>query len=179
MKRRRYSLWAAIVSMLLIAGCGQQAAPAPQPDSAGAPGPSAEQPPTAAETRQTISVFYADSDLLQLQEEKREISYTDDLDKYKKAIALLESPEQTETHFPLWSGFGYHSVTFDNGQLTIDADSQNVYNLGSGGEGMALEALQKTLFQFPEVESIAILEDGKQVETLMGHVEITEPFTRE
>jgi len=179
MKLRFQALGAAIFSVLLLAGCGQQAAPSPQPDSAGGSGASVGQPSTAAETRQTISVFYADSDLLQLQEEKREISYTDDVDKYKKAIALLESPEQTETHFPLWNNFHYHSVTFANGQVTIDADGQNVYNLGSSGESMALEALKKTLFQFPEVESIVILEDGRQVETLMGHVEITEPFTRE
>lgn len=179
MKRRRRMMWMAIFAILLIAGCGQQAAPAPEQDAPGTSGTIAEQPSEASVTRQSISVFYADSDFLHLQEEKREISFTDDLDKYKKAIALLESPQQKEEHFPLWSDFHYHSITFENGRLTIDADSKNVYNLGSGGEGMALEALQKTLFQFPEVESIAILEDGQPVESLMGHVEISQPFTRQ
>jgi Sporulation and spore germination len=124
-------------------------------------------------------VFYSDGDLLSLQEEKKEIAFADDLEKYKKAIASLGVPQDKEKHFPLWVDFQYHSLTFDKGRVTIDADSKNVYNLGSGGEGMALEALAKTLFQFPEVESIAILEDGKAVESLMGHVEITEPMTRE
>jgi Sporulation and spore germination len=124
-------------------------------------------------------VFYSDGDLQSLQEEKKEITFADDLEKYKKAIASLESPQDKEKHFPLWTDFQYHSLIFDKGRVTIDADSKNVYNLGSSGEGMALDALAQTLFQFPEVESIAILEDGKVVESLMGHVMISEPMTRE
>jgi hypothetical protein len=179
MKSRRRMMWTALFALfLIVAGCGQQASPS-QPESPGTPGTSVDQPSESSMTTETISVYYADGDLLQLQEEKQEISFTDDLDKYKKAIALLENPQDEEKHFPLWSNFHYHSVTFENGQLTIDADSKNMYNLGSGGESMALEALQKTLFQFPEVETINILEDGQQVETLMGHVELENPITRQ
>ncbi|WP_421617219.1 GerMN domain-containing protein [Brevibacillus sp. TJ4] len=178
MKYRRSMMWAVLFALFLIAGCGQQATPS-QPETPVTPGSSVDTPSEPSMTTETISVFYADGDLLELQEEKQEISFTDDLDKYKKAIALLESPQDQDKHFPLWSDFHYHSVVFEDGQVTIDADSQNIYNLGANGEGMALEALLKTLFQFPEVESIVILEDGQQVETLMGHVEIEKPFTRE
>lgn len=168
--------------LLLAAGCGQQnaaPAPAPVPEPAPQTGAPTEQPSGSSLTKQTISVFYSDNDLLALQEEKQEIAFADDLEKYKKAVALLEAPQEKEKHFPLWVDFKYHSLTFDEGKLTIDADSHNVYNLGSSGEIMALDALKKTLFQFPEVKSIVILEDGKPAESLMGHVDIVEPLTRD
>jgi hypothetical protein len=44
---------------------------------------------------------------------------------------------------------------------------------------MAIDALKQTLFQFDEVKRIVILEDGKPAESLMGHVDITEPLTRD
>ncbi|CAM3427087.1 MULTISPECIES: GerMN domain-containing protein [Brevibacillus] len=180
MKNRRRLIGLAIFALVLVAGCGQQnATPAPTPTPAPQPNTSAEQPAGPELTKQTISVFYSDGDLLSLQEEKQEIAFADDLEKYKKAIATLEVPKDKEKHFPLWVDFKYHSLTFDKGRITIDSDGKNLYNLGSGGEGMALEALTKTLFQFPEVESIAILRDGEVVDSLMGHVEITEPFTRD
>lgn len=176
MKNRRRLIGLAIFALMLVTGCGQQAAaPAPAPQ----PATPAEQPSGSEMTKQTISAFYSDGDLMSLQEEKQEISFADDLEKYRKAIATLETPQDKEKHFPLWVDFNYHSLTFEKGKITIDADGKNLYNLGAGGEGMALEALTKTLFQFPEVESIAILRDGEVVDSLMGHVEILEPFTRE
>ncbi len=43
---------------------------------------------------------------------------------------------------------------------------------------MLLEAIQKTLFQFPEVDSIDILVDGKPADSLMGHMELPHPIKR-
>lgn len=181
MKKRM--IWLAALVTLLVAGCGQKAAPAPQPTAPiEQPSGSTTTPPSTAEpqlTKQNIAVYYSDNDLMELQKEEQEISFAEDIEKYKKAISLLENPKKTDEHQPLWVGFNYHSVTFDKGTLTIDADSKNQYNLGSGGEAMALDALKNTIFQFPEVEKIVILEDGKKVESLMGHIEVAEPLTRE
>jgi hypothetical protein len=188
--KRRSLIGLAAALVLLVAGCGQGEKPVPQPSgqqtgtTASQPQaeqpvkPQAEQPAQSKLTKKTIAVYYADNDLTALQKEEQEIAYADDLDKYKKAIALLEKPKQ-EGHNPLWKDFHYHSVTFDKGTLTIDADSKNVYNLGSSGEAMAIDALKQTLFQFDEVKRIVILEDGKPAESLMGHVDITEPLTRD
>lgn len=180
MKKRM--IWLAALTALLAAGCGQKAAPAPQPAPVEQPSGQAATAPTTAEpklTKKTITVYYSDNDLMELQKEEQEISFADDIEKYNKAIDLLGNPKKADEHVPLWVNFHYHSVSFDKGTLTIDADSKNQYNLGSSGEAMALDALKKTLFQFPEVERIVILEDGKKVESLMGHMEVSEPLTRD
>jgi copper chaperone len=43
---------------------------------------------------------------------------------------------------------------------------------------LSLDAIQKTLFQFPEVDAIEILSGGKQTDSLMGHVELSHPIKR-
>ncbi|USG66327.1 GerMN domain-containing protein [Brevibacillus ruminantium] len=178
MKRTTFWLTAA-VAVLLVAGCGQGKAPQAQPpaEQTETPGTSGQPAAEPEKTKQTITVYYSDDNLMEMIKEQQEIAYADDLDKYKQAITLLEKPKEKE-HFPLWKDFHYHSVTFDKGTLTIDTDSKNVYNLGSSGEGMAIDALRETLFQFKEIEKIVILVDGKPTDSLMGHVSIDEPLTR-
>lgn len=179
--KRRHMIWVAVLATALVAGCGQKAEPAPQPTGAEQSSGS-NQTPTTNEpklTKQSISAYYSDNNLMELQEEKQEISFAEDIEKYKKTIELLAKPQKPDEHVSLWSDFHYHSVTFDKGTLTIDVDSKNQYNLGSSGESMALDALKQTLFQFDEVERIVITEDGKKVESLMGHMDISEPLTRD
>jgi spore germination protein GerM len=179
--KRRMTFWVtAAAAILLVTGCGQGKAPQAQPpaEQTETPGSAAQPETEQQKTKQTIALYYTDDNLMELKKEEQEIAYTDDLDKYKQAIALLEKPKD-EAHAPLWKDFHYHSVTFDKGTLTIDADGKNVYNLGSSGEGMAIDALKDTLFQFDEVQKIVILVDGKPTESLMGHVSIDEPLTRQ
>lgn len=184
--KRHQMIGMAVLTLLLVAGCGQKAEPVPQPDAAQPaaaqePSSNSNQPPVTAEQKQTtktISVFYSDNNLMELQKEEQEISFADDIEKYKKTIDALGNPKKPDTHVALWAGFHYHSIRVDKGTLTIDADSKNQYNMGSSGEAMALDALKEALFQFPEVKSITILVDGKKAESLMGHVDISEPLTR-
>ncbi|NRQ56843.1 GerMN domain-containing protein [Brevibacillus sp. HD1.4A] len=171
----------AAFAVLLLAGCGQNATPAPQPTTpVEQPSGNKTDPSTTEPTlkKQLVTVYYSDSDLMELQKEEQEISFAEDIEKYKKTLALLGKPVKADAHFPLWKDFQYHSLTFADGTLTIDADSKNQYNLGSSGEGMAVDSLKETFFQFPEVKQIVILEDGKKTESLMGHVDISEPLTR-
>lgn len=180
--KRRHMIGMAVLAALLVAGCGQKAAPAPQPTAPAEQSSGASQTPATTEpklTKQTVAVYYSDNNLMELQKEEQDISFAEDIEKYKKTLELLGKPKNADEHVALWSDFHYHSVAFDKGTLTIDADSKNQYNLGSSGEAMALDALKKTFFQFPEVERIVILEDGKKVESLMGHMEVLEPLTRD
>ncbi|GAA4724996.1 GerMN domain-containing protein [Brevibacillus fulvus] len=175
-----------LILLVVLAGCGKQATQ-PQSSAPAAPAAAEAQPQTAADTpakpetpatqRAKVAIYFADNNLLELTKEEQEISYTDDVDKYKQVIQLLEKPAVKE-HEALWHNFAYHSVAFANGTLTIDASGKNQYNLGSTGEGMAIDALQQTLFQFPEVKEIVILVDGQKADSLAGHVDISQPLTR-
>ncbi|MHB1420812.1 MAG: GerMN domain-containing protein [Bacillota bacterium] len=51
-------------------------------------------------------------------------------------------------------------------------------SVGSSGEALAIAAIANTLIKFPGVEKVRILVDGQPVETLAGHVDLTEPVGR-
>lgn len=188
--KRLCMLTALLALFALAAGCGSKPADQQAPAAAGGagdhgsagtsgsePGSSDQPAPVTPETRVTVTVYYADATLSGLASEQREIAFSNPEEKYEKVLELLGQP-QDEDHEPLWKDFRYHSVRLEDGKLTIDAKGDNPYELGGGAEAYAIDALTKTMFQFPEVETVQILVDGKQAESLMGHVDISEPFTR-
>lgn len=181
MKRMKRGLFLLpmILAMLALTACGtgtnQQGAEAPTGQNNNGAGQTTAFAPT--QQKQKVLVYYADDNLTKMEKEEQEITFEKEEDKYKKVMELLGKPAKKGDQ-PLWPSFAFHSITLKNGQLTIDADSKNKYNMGSTGEMMAIEALRMTMFQFPEVQTIRITQDGKQVESLMGHVDVSEPISR-
>ncbi|MGD8192648.1 GerMN domain-containing protein [Brevibacillus ginsengisoli] len=140
--------------------------------------PTEPQPePQKAKEKAQIKVYYSNPDATNLEEEQHEITYQDNHEKYEQVLALLGHPGK-KGHEALWDKFQYHSIKFKEGQLTIDASGKNVYNLGSTGELYAMDALMKSFFQFPEIQKIVILVDGKPTDSLMGHMDTSVPLTR-
>lgn len=125
-----------------------------------------------------IKVYYTDPELMELKEAAGEITYTDEKDKYAKSFQALQKSSSEQLQ-PLWmDSIKLNSVKFENGALTLDITKPGEANLGSGGEMFAIEALRNMFFQYDEVKSIELLVDGKQVESLMGHVDLEHPMTR-
>lgn len=50
---------------------------------------------------------------------------------------------------------------------------------GSSGEGLTVYSIVNTLTQFPSVERVQILVDNKVIETLGGHIDISQPVEKE
>ncbi|MNZ63728.1 Sporulation and spore germination [compost metagenome] len=125
---------------------------------------------------QSIDAYYTDDQMLDLIKETKEITYQQEQDKYLAALKSLQSNDSNL--FPLWGKVEFHSAVLKDGALTIDITLPDEARLGAGGEVLALDALKKTMFQFQEVESIELLVDGQQVDTLMGHEELEHPMTR-
>lgn len=124
-----------------------------------------------------IETYFSDDQMLEMQKVEQEITYTSDDDKYLAALKALQNTEDQKL-FPLWGKAVFNSVQIQNGEVVVDLSLPNEARLGAGGEAMALDALKQTLFQFSEVKSIQLLVDGQQVDTLMGHVELEQPLTR-
>lgn len=190
-KKWHKGLAAAAVFTLLLSGCGQSK---PPEQNAGATPPAnteqGSQQGTATPPKTTtpapnqeqnkelkVKAYYSDANFEKLVEKDATISYKQDQDKYKAALEKLKTSPDNQT-LPLFKGFTFKKVEFSNGQLTIDLSMSPESHLGSGGEGMLLDALQKTLFQFSEVQAIQVLVDGKQVESLMGHMDLPHPIKR-
>lgn len=186
-KKWHKGLAAAAVFTLLLSGCGQSKPPA---QSSGATPPANTEQGTAAPPRTAtpapnreqnkelkVKAYYSDANFEKLVEKDATISYKQDQDKYKAALEMLKTSPDNQT-LPLFKGFTFNKVELSNGQLTIDLSMSPESRLGSGGEEMLLNALQNTLFQFSEVQAIQVLVDGKQVESLMGHMDLPHPIKR-
>ena len=131
-----------------------------------------------ATEKKTINVFFTDPEELELHESTATVSFAAEEDKYKSAFAALQQTTDDKL-VPLWSkDIELKSVQFKDGALTLDIHMPDTARLGAGGEAYAIEALQKTFFQFDEVKTLDLLVDGQQSESLMGHVDLEHPMTR-
>jgi len=131
------------------------------------------------ETKQKlIEVFYTDPEQTEVKKATCLITFKSDWGKYKSAFKALQHSDRQEL-IPLWADeISLNNLEVKNGNITIDLHIPPTANLGSGGEQFAIDALKDTFFQFEEVKSLELLVDGKQEESLMGHVELEHPMTR-
>lgn len=194
-KRPLIGLILVVAVLLVVSGCGTsgQTSPPINKDKAGEQSPNAsgdnqggqDNGSGADQAKQnkteTMTGYYTNADLTELVAKEITITYPLDKaqDKYLSALdALKTAPDQSLE--PLLKGWSFNGVSLaSDGQLNVDISGNNDYNYGSTGEDFAIKAITKTLFQFPEVKQIQLLVDGKQVESLMGHVDTSQPFKRE
>lgn len=127
---------------------------------------------------QSIEVYYTDSQVMDLVPAKATISYSDEVEKYTETFKALQKSDNADL-VPLWSKIELKSLKFEDGQIVMDIHKPAEAQLGAGGESYAIDSLVKTFFQYEEVKSIDVLVDGEQVESLMGHVDLLHPFTRD
>lgn len=161
-------------------------APSPEPVSSPAatvqPSASPEHTPAGqqetAKKSQEINVYFTDSQIMELKPGKAEIEFSNDIEKYKAAFKALQAGKGDEL-LSLWDKIELLSVDFKDGNVILDVHKPQEAQLGAGGESFAISALTQTMFQFAEVQGVELLVDGAQAETLMGHVELMYPFTRD
>lgn len=135
-------------------------------------------PAVAEKQSQSIEVYYTDTQVMDLVSAKATISFTNDVEKYTEAFKALQYSENADL-IPLWGKIELKSLKFVDGQVLMDIHKPDEAQLGAGGESYAISALAKTYFQFAEVKSVEVLVDGEKVESLMGHVDLLHPMTRD
>lgn len=154
-----------------------QATSTPEPTATAAPEATAK--PDAPEKQSLgIKVFYTDPQQMDLVPGEATISFKDAKEKYTEVFKALQNSSKAD-QIPLWNKIELKSLEFSNGQVVIDIHKPDEAQLGAGGEALAIDALSQTFFQFDEVKNIDVLVDGEQVESLMGHVDLVHPITRE
>ncbi|WP_251037452.1 GerMN domain-containing protein [Paenibacillus albidus] len=154
--------------------------PTPESNNPATSEPSPTPSPSAAVEKQSqsIEVYYTDNQQMDLVAAQAKISFTSDLEKYTEAYKALQTSEKQD-QVSLWGKIELKSLKVEDGQVIIDIHKPEEAQLGAGGEALAISALTKTFFQFEEVKSLDVLVDGQQVESLMGHVDLEHPITRE
>ena len=169
------------IVLLLAAGCADEKKSAP---------PTAE--PQAAQTASTenhpvndtkemkVRVYFPKNDGMGLAAVSRTVKI-DKEDKYTAALKslLTGTTEKGQTNI-IPKQTKLRSVTVNNGTAVADfsKEMQTNFNGGSTGEEMLIGSIVNTLTDFPEVTKVRIRIEGRDVETLSGHMDLSDPLPR-
>lgn len=170
---KRKKVWiAAAALVLLLSGCG-----AVQKDNGtgGAVPPSPEPP---EQQFMELTIYAVENESMELTERTEKVFYSNDHELLGVAIASLQA-DPGNGSVSLWEPIPIHSTQLKSGIVTIDIALPDEARVGAPGEMQLLESLKKTLFQLDFVDGVEILVDGKEIESLMGHVGLDYPMIRE
>lgn len=129
---------------------------------------------------QKVALFYmksTDTDIF-LHPVTRKIKTGPDL--YQSIVtALLEGPPEASGLLPLFpKGSKVLSVKVNGGLAVVNLNQRAAaLNLGSSGETLAVGSIVNTLTKLPDIFRVRIVIEGNEVESLAGHVDLTQTFT--
>ena len=94
--------------------------------------------------------------------------------------ALIHTDPVSKTLINLFSpGTRVHSVKVEGDTARVDFNKAFAEKgQGSYGEYMMVNAVVCTLTEIPEIRKVKFLVDGKDIDTISGHMDLTEPLTR-
>lgn len=170
----------AVSVLALVAGCTDEQKRASSPAAQTEQIQDKEKSAAAEPKELMVNVYYPRSDGTGLVAVRRTVSTEKD-DKYTAAMKslLAGTKEKGQTNvFPKKAKL--RSVVVKDGIATVDfsKELQTNFSGGSTGEEMLIGSIVNTLTDFPEVQKVSILIDGSAVETLSGHMDLSEPLTR-
>jgi spore germination protein GerM len=171
--KKHIPLLVVFLCILVICGCGKvkQAATA----ASATPKAVASTAPTAAPIQMNLYYGNENGDDLVAKEVTLKQSSTET--PYLEALKYLtKSPDKQS--IALFAGFTFISAELKDGVLNIDLTVPKASQLGAPGEALLINALKKTMFQFKEINAIEVLVNGKKVDSLLGHVELSHPIIK-
>ena len=145
-----------------------------EPSSVGEeePAPEADK----GETEGEVLLYFADTGATKVVPESREL----DLDVGEEAAlrALIGGPKRKDrfpTIPPQTKLLGFRA---ESGTATVDFSRELIEGQagGSSGELMTVASVVTTLVQFPGIEKVRFLVEGKAVDTLSGHLDLSKPI---
>ena len=172
---------AAAAMLALAAGCGDEQKPA-QADSPAqtAQTKDTEKPAQEKPKEMQVNVYYPRNDGTGLIAVSRKVNTEKD-DKYTAAMkSLLTGTKEKGQTNVIPKKAKLRSVTVKDGVASVDFSKELEQNFsgGSTGEEMLIGSIVNALTDFPEVQKVQILIEGASVETLSGHMDLSEPLTR-
>lgn len=177
----------AVLALALVAGCdSQKESPAPSSAPASsttrtneAKDKGTDEGSKATEGQQAITVYFPNEDGTKLLAEKRMVDGAKD--KYTAAVeALLSGPKEKGAVAILPKQAKLCSVKVANGVAKVDftKELQKSFVGGSTGEEMLVGSIVDTLTEFGEVKKVQILVEGKEIDSLSGHMDLSVPIAR-
>lgn len=146
-----------------------------------APPPAPEQPQPMA--TQEVNLYFSDDQAMYLVPEKRSLQSAG-ADQKQLAAALVNEliagPKQAKLHATMPQGSKLLSLEIAGGLATVNLnqDFQSQHSGGSTGEIMTIYSLVNSLTDLQGIQQVQLLVEGNKLETLKGHLEISQPLTR-
>ena len=158
--------------------------PAENPDKKDESSTKVEKPSTAENGVKSmqVTVYYPDQAGMSLVAVKREIKFENENQKYIEAVnCLMDTPAEEDLTKIFPKGAKIKSINLKGDTAVVDLDGGITKNFvgGSTGEEFLINSVVETLTEFNEVKQVQFLIDGQEVETLAGHMDLSEPLKRE
>lgn len=156
-----------------------QTEPAHQTETTGQTEPAAPDERGVEDLR--VKVYYPDESGLRLVEVEREIEVARDSDKYAAAVeAMMTPPTESELTEIFPKRAKLLDVNVQDGVATVNFDEElrKHFAGGSAGETFLVGSVVNALTNFNEVKEVRILIDGEEIESLAGHMDLSEPLER-
>lgn len=180
MKLKQLSLLALLLLALLVAGCNGNAPASGLP--ANDPGKTIDSQPAAgqqATDKMKLTVYYATKDAMHLVAETHEVAKNSH--PAQTALELLSSAPASADLVPvLPQGTKVRGISVKDHVAFVDFNNAIIKNNpgGSATETLLVGAVVNTLTEFGDIHKVQILVEGKKVETLTGHMDVSEPLSR-
>lgn len=125
-----------------------------------------------------ITLYYPTSDASKLVKVKKRFETKD---PYSKAVKeLINGTDEKDLIGIFPKDVKLRGITLEKGIARVDFSEELVENFagGSTSEQLLVASLVNTLTEFKEIKAVEIFVAGKPIETLSGHLDLTEPVER-
>ena len=127
-----------------------------------------------------ISVYYPDVNATGLVAVTKTVK-AQEADKYQAAVeALLAGTDDKKLTAVFPKKAKLRKVSVSGGVAKVDFDKNLISGFvgGSTGEEMLVGSLVNTLTELPEIKKLQILVEGKEIDSLSGHLDLSKPVER-
>ena len=127
----------------------------------------------------TVTVYFPNNNGTRLVAEKRKVAAKKD--KYKAAMEeLMKGTKDKDKTVIIPKNAKMKSVKVLNGIAKVDfsKEFQTEFAGGSTGEEMLIGSIVDTLTEFDDVQKVRFLIEGKEIDSLCGHMDLSEPIAR-
>jgi spore germination protein GerM len=152
-------------------------------DETSSPAPESAPEEPEAERRIRVTLYLLSGSGRTLVAQEREIPYADSLqEQAKQVIRQLLAGSRRGRGSPFPRGVRLRDLFITpQGLAFVDLSQELISNHpgGSCGEELTVYSLANTLItNFPAVKRVQILVEGREIQTLAGHLDLTKPFGR-
>lgn len=127
----------------------------------------------------TVTVYFPNNNGTRLVAEKRKVAAKKD--KYTAAMEeLMKGTKDKDKTVIIPKNAKMKSVKVLNGIAKVDfsKEFQTEFAGGSTGEEMLIGSIVDTLTEFDDVQKVRFLIEGKEIDSLCGHMDLSEPIAR-